>query len=177
MAGIFRTLDVMQDAHNIDFIQVGATNLQNGYLVVADTTVGTYVSGNGDLYNPAFPTANTDANLAIVCAEEYYQDADGHRINVNDPTKLIFTSGQRVRVIRPVVNKKYWMSNDLITGTPVAGQYLIPTANAGGWTFSATIPANVKFALKIEELNVADTFVGLGAITGTRVRCVRALGE
>lgn len=176
-SGIFRTYDVMNDYENIDFVQVATDTLQNGFLVGADTIVGTFLDGNGALYNPTKPVAITDANLAIVCAEEYYQDELGNRINVSDPTVLTFKTGQRVRIIRPAMNKKYFVSNGLITGTVVVGQYLIPTAGAYGWTVAADLTGNPKVALKIEEINVNDTFVGLQAVAGVRVRCTRVLGE
>lgn len=176
-SGIFRPYDVMNDFENIDMIQVGTDTLQNGYLVVADTLVGTFLDGNGALYNPVMPAAITATNLAIVCAEEYYQDALGNRIDVSDPTQLTLITGQRARVLRPAVNKKYFVSNGLITGTPAVGSYLIPTAGAYGWTVAATLVGVPTVALKIEQINVGDTFVGLAAVLGVRVRCTRALNE
>jgi hypothetical protein len=177
MAGIFRTYDVMQDYQNIDFVKVGADTLQNGYVVVADTVVGTYLDGQGALYNPVKPSAITVANVGIVCAEEYYEDELGNRISISDPTVLSFTTGKRVRILRPSLNKTYFCSNDLITGTPVVGSYLIPTADDYGWTVAADLTGNPTVALKIEEINVKDTFVGLAAVTGVRLRATRVLGE
>lgn len=177
-SGIFRPYDVMNDYENIDFIQVATDTLQNGYLVQADTIVGTYLDGNGALYNPVLPAAITTANLAIVCAEEYYQDALGNRVDVNDPTVLTFTTGQRVRILRPALNKKYFVSSALITGTPAVGSYLIPTAGAYGWTVVVSpLGVTVTVGLKIEEINVGDTFVGLQSVSGVRVRCTRVLSE
>jgi hypothetical protein len=177
MAGIFKTYDVMQDYENIDFILVGSDDLENGYLVIADALSGTYLNGFGSVYTPAKPSAITNANIAIVCAEEYYQDAEGNRINITDPTVLTFTEGQRIRVLRPALNKKYFASASLYTGVAVVGKYLIPTAASYGFTVADDLTGNPKVALKIEEINVKDTFVGLAAVTGIRVRCVRANGE
>jgi len=177
MAGIFKPYDVMQDYENIDFIQVATDTLQNGYAVVADALVGTYLDGYGAIYTPGKPTSATPTNIAIVCAEEYYQDANGNRIDINDPTLLTFTTGQRIRIIRPAMNKKYFMSNDLITGTPVVGQYVIPTASAYGWTVATTLTSTDTVALKIEEINVNDYFVGLASVSGVRLRVTRANNE
>ena len=176
-SGIFRPYDVTNDYENVDFIQVATDTLQNGYLVQADTIVGTYLDGNGALYTPVVPAAITTTNLAIVCAEEYYQDALGNRVDVNDPTALTFTTGQRIRILRPAVNKKYFVSNSLITGTIAVGSYLIPSVGAYGWTIASTLGATVSVALKIEEINVGDTFVGLQSVSGVRVRCTRVLSE
>ena len=179
MAGIFRLYDLpMQDNENIDFVKVGTDSLSAGMAVVATDVVGTYLDGQGALYTPVKPAAVTDANIAIVAPEEYYHDAQGNRISIDDPTVKVFTTGDRIRVIRPAMNKKYFMSNDLITGTPVAGGYLIPTASAYGWTFAADLTAvgTAKVALYIEQINVNDTFVGLASIAGVRVRVVRATG-
>jgi hypothetical protein len=179
MAGIFRLYDLpMQDNENIDFIKVGADKLSAGMLVVANDVEGTYLDGEGALYTPVKPATVGDANLAIVAPEDYYHDAYGNRINIDDPTQKEFTTGDRIRVIRPAMNKKYFISNDLITGTVAAKGYLIPTAGGYGWTYSATdiTTGSPKVVLYIEQANVKDTFVGLSAVTGVRVRVVRVAG-
>lgn len=177
-SGIFRPYDYpMFDGENIDFVKVGTDTLQNGYLVVADEIVGTYLDGYGGLYNPTKPAAITDANLAVVCAEEYYEDELGNRIDIDDPTVIQFTTGKRIRVLRPALNKKYFATNGLISGNLAVGAYVIPTASSYGFTIAEDLIDNPKLAFKIEEINVKDTFVGLQAQTGVRLRCVRALGE
>lgn len=179
MAGIFRLYDLpMFDSENIDFIKVGSDSLSAGNLVVAKDVAGTYLDGQGSLYTPVQPATVGDSNLAIVAPEEYYHDSEGNRISIDDPTKKVFTAGDRIRVIRPALNKKYFLSNDLITGTPAAGGYLIPTATAYGWTYSATdiSTGSPKVVLYIEQINVNDTFVGLAPVTGVKVRVVRAAG-
>lgn len=179
MAGIFRLYDLpMQDSENIDFIKVGADKLSAGMLVVASDVAGTYLDAQGSLYTPVKPTTVADANLAIVAPEDYYHDALGNRLNVEDPTVIEFTTGDRIRVIRPAMNKKYFLSNDLITGAVANGGWLIPTAGAYGWTFTSTVEdiATAKVVLYVEQINVNDTFVGLASVTGVKVRVVRALG-
>lgn len=179
MAGIFRLYDLpMQDYENIDFIKVGTDSLSAGMVVVAKDVTGTYLDGEGALYSPVQVHTIADKNLAIVAPEDYYHDAQGNRINIDDPTVKVFTTGDRIRVIRPAMNKKYFLSNDLITGTVAAGGYLIPTADAYGWTYSATdiTTGTPSVVLYIEQINVKDTFVGLGAVTGVRVRVVRVSG-
>jgi len=177
MAGIFRPYDVMQDYENIDFVQVATDTLQNGYVVKADALVGTYLDGYGALYVPVKPVAITDTNIAIVCAEEYYQDVNGNRVDINDPTLLTFATGARIRILRPALNKKYFVSNDLVTGTPAVGSYLVPTASSYGFTVAATLVGVPTVAFKIEQINVGDTFVGLAAVMGMRVRVTRATNE
>jgi hypothetical protein len=179
MAGIFRLYDLpMYDNENIDFIKVATDNLSNGMAVVAKDVVGTFLDGQGALYNPVQPVTVGDAYVAIVASESYYHDLQGNRISIDDPTVKVFTTGDRIRVIRPALNKKYFMSNDLITGTPAVGGYLIPTAGAYGWTYSATdiTTGSPKVVLYIEQINVNDTFVGLASVTGVKVRVVRASG-
>jgi hypothetical protein len=176
MAGIFRLYDLpMYDNENIDFVKVGTDDLSAGMVVIAKDVAGTYLDAQGALYTPVKNSAIADKNLAIVAPEEYYHDSDGNRINIDDPTLKVFKSGDRVRVIRPAMNKKYFLSNDLITGTPAAGGYLIPTAGEYGWTYSATdiTTGTPSVVLYIEQINVKDTFVGLSAVTGVRVRVVR----
>lgn len=179
MAGIFRLYDLpMFDNENIIFVKVGDDDLSAGMVVVANAVEGTYLDAEDALYTPTQVAAVSDGNLAIIAPEEYYKDSDGNRINIDDPTKKVFTSGDRIRAIRPALNKTYFISNDLITGTPATGGYLIPTADAYGWTYSATdiTTGSPKFVLYIEQINVKDTFVGLAAVTGVKVRVVRAAG-
>lgn len=179
MAGIFRLYDLpMQDQENIDFVKVKTDTLSAGMLIVANDLEGTYIDGLGAVYTPGKPSAVSDANLAIVAPEEYYIDAMGNRIPVTDPTKFDFTTGNIVRIVRPAMNKKYFVSNDLITGTPAKSGWLIPTASAYGWTFTSTVGdiANAKVVLYVEQINVKDTFIGLAPVTGVRVRVIRATG-
>lgn len=179
MAGIFREYDLPKfDTENIIFVKVGTDDLSAGNVVVAKDVAGTYLDAQGALYTPAQATAVGDGNLAIIAPDEYYHDSDGHRIDIDDPTKKVFKSGDRIKAIRPVLNKHYFISNDLITGTVAAGGYLLPTANAYGWTYAASdiSTGTPKLVLYIEEINVKDTFVGLAAVTGVRVRVVRASG-
>lgn len=181
MAGIFRAYDLpMFDSENIDFVKVGTDSLSAGNVVIAKDVVGTYLDGQGSLYTPVKNTTGAEADLAIVAPEDYYHDADGNRISIDDPTKKVFTTGDRVRVLRPALNKKYFISADQVTGTPAAGGYLVPTVGGYGWTYAAAIPTSSPIptvALYIEQINVKDTFVGLAAVTGLKVRCVRAAGE
>ena len=176
MAGIFKAYDPMQDYENIDFVKVGTDSLSAGMLVVANDVAGTYLDGQGSLYTPVKPSTGAEYNLAIVSPAEYYHDAQGYRIDIDDPTVMTFTTGDRIRVIRPAVNKKYFLSNDLITGTVAAGGYLVPTASSYGWTYSATIPTSPvpTVVLYIEQINVNDNFVGLASVAGVKARCVRA---
>jgi hypothetical protein len=176
MAGVFHAYDVAQDYNNIDFVKVGTDTLQNGYAVVATTLAGSYNDGFGDIYNPTKPAAITDTDIAIVDAEDYYQDELGNRIDIDDPTVITFKTGARVRVFRPVLHKKYFASNDTYTGTAAVGSYLIPTANSYGWTVASDLTDNPKVAFLIEAINVKDYFVGLQALTGVRLRCVRQQG-
>lgn len=176
MAGIFREYDLPKfDTENIIFVKVGTDSLSAGNVVVANDVVGTYLDGQGALYTPVQVSDIANGNLAIVAPDEYYHDSDGNRLNIDDPTKKVFTTGDRIKAIRPVVGKHYFVSSDLITGTAAAGKYLIPTKDAYGWTVTTDISTGTpKFVLYIEEINVKDTFVGLAAVTGVRVRVVRA---
>lgn len=181
MAGIFRLYDLpVQDLENIDEIKVGTDSLSAGMVVIAKDVVGTYLDGAGALYNPVKNTTGAEPDLAIVVPEDYYHDAQGNRLDIDDPTVKVFTTGDRIRIVRPALNKKYFVSSDLVTGTPAVGGYLIPSVGAYGWTYAASIPTTAPIptvALYIEQINVKDTFVGLSAVTGLRVRCVRAAGE
>lgn len=177
MAGIFRPYDVAQDYQNVEFVKVSTDTLEMGYAVVANAIAGTYLSGEGSLYTPVKPTAVTVANVAVVCPEEYYEDSMGNRLNITDPTVQTYATGSVIRILRPALNKHYFMSNGLITGTIAAGAYLVPTANAYGWTIAADLTGNPKTAFVIEEINIKDTFAGLAAVTGVKLRCVRVLGE
>lgn len=177
MAGIFREYDLPRfDTENIVFVKVGTDSLSAGMAVVAKDVVGTFLDGAETLYTPVKPATVGDTDIVIVAPDGYYHDSDGNRLNIDDPTKKVFTTGDRIKAIRPTMNKHFFMSNDLITGTIAAGSYLIPTAGGYGWTVSATdiTTGSPKVVLYIEEINVKDTFVGLSAITGVRVRVVRA---
>lgn len=183
MAGIFREYDLNTQYENIDFVQVATDTLQNGYIVVANDLVGSYNDGFGDVYTPVEPTDVSNTDLAIVCSPEYYQDAYGNRVNIDDPTKITFATGQRIRVLRPTLNKKYFISNGLVSGTVAKGKYVYSAATSTGsvssytWTVGTTIPASATIAFYVEADTVNDTFVGLTPVTGARIRCVRSAGH
>jgi hypothetical protein len=177
---IFRQYDLPQyDTENILAVKTGTDTLAGGYCVVATAVAGTYLDGLGAVYTPTQVAAITDKSLAIVdVGSMYYHDSNGNRINTDDPTAIATFTGDRVKAVRPILNKHYYMTTDLVTsGTQAAiaaGAYLIPTASSYLWTATADITTGTpSLALLIEEINVKDTFVGLSASTGMRVRVVR----
>lgn len=176
MANVAFLKDVYGDNHEIIYVKVPAsTTLDDGNLVVADTL--STVSDEGDVYTATQATANTADNLAIIVGEEYYQDDEGNRINITDPTKIDYSAGQIVRAIRPSVGRKFAISNDaLASGSVTVGQYVIPTANSYELTPAASIPADVKFALKVEFAGTIS-FRGNRKIAGFIGRMVTDLAE
>ena len=154
---------------------VGTAELDDGNVVVASTLSTT--SLQDDVYTAAQPAAATDGNLAIIIGEEFYQDSDGNRINITDPTKITYPTGTIVRAVRPEIDMGFKISNTAITGTAVLGQYLIPTATSYEFTASSTIPSNNKLALKVERVSKNIAPKGNSPITGVEARVVNYVAE
>lgn len=171
MANLAFAKDVYGDNHEVIYVQSAAATLDDG-MVVAATTLST-VEGEGDIYVVTTPVANTDVDLAIVVGEEFYQTANGDRLNITDPTKIDYPVGTVVRGIRPNVGRRFALSTGTYTGSPVLGEFLIPTAGATTWAASATIPADVKLVLKVEFIGNIS-FKGNTPITGVVARVVVA---
>ncbi len=170
MANLAFSKDIFGDNYEVLYVQSAAT-LDDGEVVVA-TTLST-VYGEGDVYTATTPVANTDGDLVMVLGEEFYQDAFGNRINITDPTKIDYPAGTIVRAVRPNTGRRFAISSGAYTGTPVLAQYLIPTAGAKTWAASATIPASVKFALKVDFIgNISSK--GNTPIAGVVARVVTA---
>lgn len=168
MANVAFIKDVYGDNYEIISVK-SASTLDDGMVLVANTLSTAY--DEGDVYVGTTPVANTDGGLVIVCAEEFYQDQYGNRVNITDPTKIDYPAGTVVRAFRPAVGRKFAISTGAITGTTNVGQYIIPTAGSTQWTASATIPANVKFALLVEyKGNISSK--GNAPITGIVGRVV-----
>jgi hypothetical protein len=174
---VFREYEAsMYDPQNIITLKVGTDTLAGGYCVQANAVAGTYLDGYGAVYTPAQVSNINATDVALVDTNAlYYHDVLGNRLDIDDPTVKAAYTGDLVRAIRPTRNKHYFMSNDIVaSGTIAAGSYLIPTANSYLWTVTTDITTGTpKYVFLIEEINVKDTFVGLSAITGMRVRCVR----
>ncbi len=126
-----------------------------------------------DLYDAIVPTANTLDYLAIIAGDEYYQDALGNRIEITNPTNIEYQAGSRVRAYRLPKARRWDISNGAIVGTPVVGQFLIPTANSEDWTVSASVDAAVNYAFIIEKIDVNITYTGLTALKGVVARVVK----
>lgn len=175
-----RTYDVAQDYENIITAKVGTDELESGFLVVAKDLAGTFNSKDRAVYEVSQATGTDDGDYAIIMPEEYYEDEQGNRIDISNPTAIVYRTNQRVRALRPAMNKKYFFTSGLVTTASataaVKGAYLVPTANDFKWTAVASAGVTDKVVLRIEEVGVKDTWIGLEAPTGLRVRVVRALG-
>lgn len=173
MPNLAFALDVYGD--NYEFVYVQSTGtLDDGEVVVA-TTLSTD-NGEESIYDVTTPTANTASDLVMVLGEEFFQTSQGDRLNRTDPTLIDYPAGTVVRAVRPAVGRRFAISTGAYTGTPVLGQYLIPTANAKTFAASATIPASVKFAIKVDFIGNISTR-GNTPITGIKGRVVVASGQ
>lgn len=175
-----RTYDVAQDYENLVTAKVGTDDLESGFLVVAKNLAGAFNSKDRNVYEVEQPTGTEDGDYAIIMPEEYYEDEQGNRINIANPTAIVYRQDQRVRALRPIMNKKYFFSAGLVTtastASAVVGNYLVPTADDYKWTAVASAGATDKLVLRIEETGVKDSWIGLEAPAGLRVRVVRSLG-
>jgi hypothetical protein len=169
MANLAYAKDRMGDNEKIISVKSAADTLDDGYLVVAETLSTTY--GESDVYVCTKPAAATDGSLAMIIGENFYEDTLGNRPDVDDPTKITYTSGDVVRAVRPHVDMRFALSDSCIDGTTVLGQYIIPTASAYTWDESATIPNDTCLVAKVEYKGTISTIGGV-AVSGIIARVV-----
>ena len=170
MANVVIPLDEYRDSFNIVSVKVPAsTTYDDGSICVA-TTLST-VTGEGDTYASTVTTAVDTDHLVMVVGDEYYEDSNGNRINITDPTEITYRAGSVVRAYSLRRRARFAMSSGTYTGTPVVGEFLIPTANAQTWAAAAAI-GTAKYALQVEAINQNITYTGLNAVTGVIARVV-----
>lgn len=160
-------MDKYYDSKNVISVQAVTDELKDGYVVKADALV----DGEIDIYNAEQITAITEDSLAMVVGYEYYEDDNSNRINITDPTKIVYVAGKPVLAYRLLKNARFVLSTDAYTGTAVVGEYLNPTASSYLLTASATPGVDVKYMLQVEKLGY-KTYRGLNAIDGIVVRVV-----
>lgn len=171
MANLVLKRDNYGDDYELIYVK-GSATLDDGNLVVA-TTLSTDSFEEG-VYTATQATANTASSLAMIVAEEYYEDANGNRINITDPTDITYRSGTIIRAIRPAVGRRFAISNSAVgSGTPAVGQFLVPTANDFEFTAATTLADDINFALRVEAINENISFKGNTPIVGVEAIVVR----
>jgi len=159
------------DTDNVISVKVPAgQTLSDGAILVAsvlDTATG------NDVYAATVPAAVTDDYLCMVVGDEFYEDSQGNRLGVSDPTQITYKAGNIVRAYRLVKSRRFKISDGAITGTPVIGQFLIPTAASTTLTAAATV-GTAKYAFMVEKLAVNVSYAGLTPVTGVIARLVVA---
>jgi hypothetical protein len=141
-----------------------------GYAVMAEdlkadfNSAGAFNDANRQVY-AGTKVADITADVPVILMNAPFEEmADGRR-PVGQPlyTEYPLTdAGAPALAIRPEINDKYEFSmNVLVSGTAVAGDLIIPTANSGKWTLvHPGTDATTALVLKVEKVEN----IGLGGI-------------
>jgi hypothetical protein len=149
---------------------VAATPLDDGYV----GKLNGLVTGERDLYNILPPAAVTTDNLVIICGAENYIDSLGYRNPIHDKTKWTYAGDRPVRAYRPRVGMRFKINTSAISGTPVAGQYLIPANSTFQLAAAADLSGNTKLAFEVEETgSTCNIFVGKTNVAATIMRVIK----
>lgn len=171
MANIVELMNEIVFDADVLSVQTGyaATPLDDGYVV----KISGLVTGERDLYTVIKPADITADDMAIVVGAEVYVDANGMRIPLHDKTKFTYAGDRPVRAYRPRTGMRFKIANTAISGTPVAGQYVVAQDANFGLAASSSVGSG-KIVFVVEETG-ASIFVGKTLVAATIVRCIKGL--
>lgn len=172
MANIARCLNQVTDDHAVIGVVSAADTLDDGYIVVADELT----ADSENVYTATKPAAITDGNLAIVVGDKVYEDANGNRILINDPTQIDYKAGRAVRAYRPEMGMRFAVDQNAIdsgtVGNVAVGKYLIPKASSYLMDVADDLTGGSVFAFKVEKVSTFS--VGIETVANVIVRVVKA---
>lgn len=146
---------------NIDTVQHDAV-MKNGYVC----NLGAKVTGNPEAFvvaTPATATLGTEEVVLIASPEVMYEANK----NISD---FEIAANKPARAYHLTVGDVILFSDDLIDGTPVVGQYVIPQNGSLKLVAAADLSGGTRLAFKVD----AQTTIGYNANTAWRLRVVKA---
>jgi len=171
---IFNVIEIMDEVVNpIDVVSVqGSVRLDDGALVKPTGLV----SGERDLYAVDVPADVTKDEVLILAPADVYQMDNGMRIPITDPTQIDYPANRPLRAYKAREGRRFKINTSAITGTPVAGQYVVPVNSSFGMATAADLTGATKVAFVVEETgSTCNIFVGAGLVPATILRVVKGI--
>lgn len=158
-------------ADNVDAYVKSAqytADLTNGSLI---TLTGATVSGQNGVYVAATPSAVTTQEVLLVASPEIIE-VNGLRVDLTDPTQFTNPANRPFRVFHLKVGDTFTITDDGITGTTVAQQYVVPANNATKPAVAADLSGNTVVAFQVIEKKTIS--VGSTRKNATRLLVVKS---
>lgn len=153
-------------------VQHASTVLDDGY---AGEITG-LVSGERDLYLIAAPDAVTTDEVVMVVGAEVYIDANGMRTPIHNKASFTYIAGRPVRAYRLRAGMRFKINTSAISGTPVAGQYVIPANGTFTMAAAADLTGGTRIAFIVEETGSScNIFTGKTAVPATIIRVFKGV--
>lgn len=173
MANIVEFLNEVVFDADVLSVQSGyaATPLDDGYMC----KLSALVTGERDLYT-VVPVADiTVDDMVMVVGAEVYVDGNGIRIPLHNKASFTYAGDRPVRAYRPRTGMRFKISNTAISGTPVAGQYLVAQNSSFGLAASSSAGTG-KVIFEVEETgSTVNIFTGKTLVPATIVRVKKGL--
>lgn len=136
-------LDKVQATYNGN-IEVVITNvdLKNGSVI----TIGGLVDGHREAVVGATPTDVTIDEILLVASPEIVYDSRKH--NIHD---FINVKNEKLRSYHHTIGDIVTVTDDMVEGTSVKNQYLIPVNGSSKLKPAADLSGNTRFAAKVLE--------------------------
>ncbi|MDY8023389.1 hypothetical protein [Paenibacillus polymyxa] len=134
-------LDKLQATYggNIESV-IGTKDLKNG----AITTIGGLVAGQREVVQGATPVDVTVDEILLVASPEIVYEKEKH--NIHD---FINKAGERYRAFHYAIGDTVTVTDDMITGTSVKDQYLIPVNGSEKLKAAADLSGGTRFAARV----------------------------
>ncbi len=162
------TLNAMM-GNQVDTCVISVQNtvaMDNGSLVV----LGAVNTGNPDVRNVTTAVDVTVDEVVLVHAPEIIE-VNGLRVPLTDVTQFTNPANRPCRAYRLKVGDRITITDDGITGTTVANQYVVPVNGAMKPAVAATLAGGTRVAFKVlQKLNVS---VGSARVAATQLEVVK----
>ncbi|WP_405168525.1 hypothetical protein [Paenibacillus sp. FSL H3-0286] len=136
-------LDKMQATYsgNIESVLLNV-DLENG----AITTIGGLVDGKREVVHGATPVNVSAEEVLLVASPEIVYESDKHNI-----LDFVNKAGKPARAYHYAVGDTVTITDNMITGTSVKNQYLIPENGSAKLKAVATLTDTTRFAAQVLE--------------------------
>lgn len=136
-------LDKLQATYggNIESV-IGTKDLKNG----AITVIGGLVTGQREVVQGATPVDVITEEILLVASPEIVYEKEKHNI-----LDFVNKAGERYRAYHFTIGDIVTITDDMITGTSVVGQYLIPANGSEKLKAAADLSGGTRFAALVYE--------------------------
>lgn len=164
-----------QDVVVLDRSIVGASDLDNGYIVV-ETTPATNVFGTNelDVYNATAPADITTENILIVDSGDVARIDGSFRIDVADPRYNYVPAGVTARARQLHVGDEFNVSASCFAVAPTVGQFVAPANASNLWAASVAAVSSITAKCACKVVSNKTFSIGKQNVSGYRLRVVKA---